>query len=308
MLEIQFAPLQGYTDASYRRFHNEIYGSCIGRYFSPFVRIEKGAVRNKDLKDISLENNEGITLVPQIIVNSISEFKILVDAITTLGYNQIDINMGCPFPLQTGKGRGSALLTRIDVVKDLMAEVKNCQEVSFSIKMRLGLDDCNESVELLPIINEAPLKQVVIHPRIGRQQYKGNVDIEAFERLYNEIAHPIIYNGDIFDVNDINNIASRYPRLVGVMIGRGLLTTPSMAMEYQQGVILTEEQRLSLFFELHEKLFHHYHNILQGDAQLLMKMKTVWDYQEKVIGHKALKSIKKSTTIAKYQAAVSAIQ
>ena len=92
------------------------------------------------------------------------------------------------------------------------------------------------------------------------------------------------------------------------MIGRGLLATPSLAMEYNQGVCLTEGQRLSLFITLHEKLFNYYKDILQGDAQLLMKMKSMWDYQESIIGHKVLKSIKKSTTIAKYQAAVSAIQ
>ena len=308
MLEVQFAPLQGYTDAAYRRFHSEVYGSCIGYYFSPFIRVEKGNVRNKDLKDILPENNKGINLVPQIIVNSVSEFKILVDAIEALGYNQIDINMGCPFPLQTGKGRGSGLLSRIDVVKDLMEEVKKCQEISFSIKMRLGLNDCNESVKLLPLLNDTPLRQIVIHPRIGRQQYKGDVNNEAFDYLYNEIAHSIIYNGDILGVDDICEIETRYPRLSGVMIGRGLLATPSMAMEYKQGICLDGEQKLSLFLDLHEKLFHHYSEILQGDAQLLMKMKTVWDYQEMAIGHKALKSIKKSTTIAKYQAAVSAIQ
>lgn len=308
MLEIQFAPLQGYTDAAYRRFHNEIYGNSIGCYFSPFVRVEKGNVRNKDLKDILPEKNEGITLVPQIIVNSVNEFNILVDSIVSLGYSQIDINMGCPFPLQTGKGRGAGLLSRIDVVKALMTEVRNCQEVSFSIKMRLGLNNCNELHELLPILNSTPLKQIVIHPRIGRQQYKGNVDNCTFEHLYNEITHPIIYNGDILEVEDIYNIASRYPRLAGIMIGRGLLAAPSMAMEYKQGISLDKEQKLSLFLKLHEKLFHHYSCILQGDAQLLMKMKTVWDYQEGSIGHKALKTIKKSTTIAKYQAAVSAIQ
>jgi tRNA-dihydrouridine synthase len=129
------------------------------------------------------ENNKGINLVPQIIVNSVSEFKILVDAIEALGYNQIDINMGCPFPLQTGKGRGSGLLSRIDVVKDLMEEVKKCQEISFSIKMRLGLNDCNESVKLLPLLNNTPLRQIVIHPRIGRQQYKGDVNNEKASEL-----------------------------------------------------------------------------------------------------------------------------
>lgn len=308
MLEIQFAPLQGYTDAAYRRFHNEIYGNSIGCYFTPFIRVEKGAIRAKDLKDILPGNNENVPIVPQIIVNNVDEFNLLVDTIVALGYHRIDINMGCPFPLQVNRGRGAGLLHRIDVVNDLMVEVKKRQEVSFSIKMRLGLNDCNESVEISSIINNTPLSQVVIHPRIGRQQYKGDVNIEAFERLYNEIAHPIIYNGDILGVEDVNNIVSRFPRLAGVMIGRGLLATPSLAMEYNQGVCLTEGQRLSLFITLHEKLFNYYKDILQGDAQLLMKMKSMWDYQESIIGHKVLKSIKKSTTIAKYQAAVSAIQ
>lgn len=308
MLEIQFAPLQGYTDAAYRRFHNEIYGGSIGCYFSPFIRIEKGIIRSKDLKDILPKNNVGINLVPQIIINSVDEFNILVDAITELGYNKIDINLGCPFPLQTSKGRGSGLLSNVDVISSIFNEVKRRDDVSFSAKMRLGLNDKCECIRLIPIINDTPLWQVVIHPRIGRQQYKGIADIDAFTQLYKEIIHPVVYNGDIQSIEDIENIAIHFPKLKSVMIGRGLLADPSLGMEYREGVALSIEQKLNLFKNLHEKLFDYYCNILQGETQLLMKMKTVWDYQEQLIGHKALKSIKKSTTITKYRAVVSAIQ
>lgn len=308
MLEIQFAPLQGYTDAAYRRFHNEVYGDSIGCYFTPFIRIEKGSIRAKDLKDVLPENNVGVNLVPQIIVNSVDEFNFLVDAITSFGYSQIDINVGCPFPLQTNKGRGAGLLPKIDVIKDIFTEVCKRVGVLFSIKMRLGLNDRNESFKLLPIINDTPLRQVVIHPRIGSQQYKGIVDKEAFAQLYDGIIHPVVYNGDIQSIEDIENIAMCYPKLESVMIGRGLLTNPSLGMEYRQGKTLSIEQKLTLYKELHDKMFDYYKNVLQGETQLLMKMKSVWDYQEPIIGHKVLKSIKKSTTIAKYRAAVSAIQ
>ena len=308
MLEIQFAPIQGYTDAAYRRFHNEIYGGSIGCYFTPFVRLEKGCIRNKDLKDIHPENNNGVNVVPQIIVNSVDEFEILVDNITALDYKQIDINMGCPFPLQTNKRRGAGLLPHIEVVKSILNEVQRNTNVQFSLKMRLGLNDRKESFELLSIINDTPLRQVVIHPRVGCQQYKGSVDMEAFDYLFKNINHSVVYNGDLLTVDDIKYVEKIYPRLTRVMLGRGLLSRPSIAMEYVEDKKLSDDECKSMFMSFHDRLLNYYSDILQGDTQLLSKIKTIWDYQEPMVGHKVIKLIKKSSTMAKYMAAVSAIQ
>lgn len=307
-MKIYFAPLQGYTDAAYRRIHYEVYGSCIDCYYSPFIRVEKGEIRPKDLRDIHPKNNVGINLVPQVIVNSVSEFNYLVDRIADMGYSQIDINMGCPFPLQTRKGRGAGILPHSDVVFRILEVVRLRDTIKFSIKMRLGLDSANECMSLISAINDTPLQRVVVHPRTGKQQYKGNLDIETFNLLYQTIQHPIIYNGDIFDIEDINKIECNYPEIHGVMVGRGLLARPSLAVEYHNKVKMSSERRVELLMKMHSMLFDHYTIVLQGECQLLQKMKTFWDYLEPEIGHKISKLIKKSTSIAKYQVALTYIR
>ena len=135
MYKIEFAPLQGYTDAIYRTIHNKVFGG-INCYYSPFIRLEKGEVRQKDIKDILPENNENINLVPQIIVNSNEEFLKLTESVCNLDYKRIDINMGCPFPLQTKKGRGAALLQNPKHLEDIVESINSINDIDFSMKMQ----------------------------------------------------------------------------------------------------------------------------------------------------------------------------
>ena len=229
MYKIEFAPLQGYTDAIYRTVHIKVFGG-INCYYSPFIRLEKGKVRQKDIKDIFPENNENINLVPQIIVNSKEEFLKLTESVSNLGYKRIDINMGCPFPLQTKKGRGAALLQKAKHLEDIVESINSINDIDFSIKMRLGMNSAEETKEALEIINIAKLHHLTIHPRIARQQYKGEIDYKTFDYIYQNCLHPIIYNGDILSQEDIYNIINNYPNIEGIMIGRGLLAKPYLAM------------------------------------------------------------------------------
>lgn len=306
-MKIHFAPLQGYTDAAYRRFHNEIYGGRIDCYYTPFIRVEKGEVRTRDLKDICPDNNPDINLIPQIMVNGVSEFDYLVERVVDFGYKSIDINMGCPFPLQTKRGRGAGLLPRHDAVKDILAAIDRKSDISFSVKMRLGMTDEKECIDLLPLFNDVPLRHITVHPRIASQQYKGDLNFPAFDSIYQMSTHDIVFNGDIITIEHIKEINRRYETLAGVMIGRGLLARPSLALEYTNGEELPEFQRLSMLRELHDKLCAHYESVLQGESQLLMKMKTFWDYLEPAIGHKAWKLIRKSSSLQKYKISVASV-
>ena len=305
---IDFAPLQGYTDAAYRRFHREIYGESVMHYYSPFIRVEKGIVREKDIRDILPENNSGVTLIPQIIVGNVDEFERTVQAITSLGYRHIDINMGCPFPLQVKRGRGAGLLPRIDVVKDILCEVRRRADVSFSVKLRLGVDDPEQCFDIVDIINDTPLRCVTMHPRLAVQQYKGEVDYAKFREFCRVVKHPVIYNGDITSIDDIKRITEEFPGISGIMIGRGMLARPSLAAEYLAGKEMELSEQKTMLLALHNRLYEHYSNVLQGESHLLMKMKTFWEYLEPTIGHKCHKAIRKASSIAKYQIAVSAIQ
>lgn len=303
MYKIEFAPLQGYTNAIYRTMHNKVFGG-INSYYSPFIRLEKGEVRQKDIKDILPENNENINLVPQIIVNSNEEFLKLTESVCNLGYKRIDINMGCPFPLQTKKGRGAAILQNTKHLEDIVESINSINDIDFSIKMRLGMDSAEDAKGALEIINKAKLHHLTIHPRIAKQQYKGEIDYQTFDYIYQNCLHPIIYNGDILSQEDIYNIINIYPKIEGIMIGRGLLAKPYLAMELNKTIRLSVSERLSMIMKLHDAIYDHYSSVMQGEHQLLLKMKTFWEYLDEEIGKKPYKAIKKSVNIKKYELAI----
>jgi len=337
MLKVLFAPLQGYTTGIYRKAHAEIF-SGVDAYYAPFLRMENGKPREKDLRDLEStnakcagfadENCAGYKVVPQIIANSVDEFKILADALIAKGYKEIDFNMGCPFPMQVNRHRGAGILSDKQAVQQIMdeigklscaenrnasANVKGTAPVKFSVKMRLGQDSPDEAFALLPILNEAPLSQITLHPRLGKQQYKGAIDFNSFEQFYNECKHPLVYNGDITSITQICEMERKYPKLAGVMIGRGLLARPSLAAEYKG---LSDTNRAATqnsavpqdffgkLFQMHQVIFDYACKTYQGDSQILSHVQSFWEYLEPSIPKKIFKKIKKAGKLSEYQEAI----
>lgn len=302
-IPIHFAPLQGYTDDTYRRIHHRLAGG-ITAYYTPFVRMEGGSVRSKDMRDIRPEFNEGVPVVPQIIAKSMKEFDYLVGVVEEKGYTRIDLNMGCPFPMQAKHGRGSGLLAHTDIIADMAQAIASKKHLQFSVKMRLGWEDADEWRPVVDILNDIPLQHIALHPRIGTQQYKGALDMQAFEACYQACKHPLVYNGDITSVADIHRIEQAYPQLAGIMIGRGLLARPSLAIEYASGKEQTWEERRDTLLEMHSQLQAHYEPILNSEAQLHNKLRTFWEYMENELGRKPYKKIMKSGNLRNYLKAV----
>lgn len=307
MQKILFAPLQGYTEDAYRRFHNEIFGG-IDTYYTPFVRLEHGKVRSKDMRDIRPEYNEGVNIVPQVIASGAEELHTLLDVIIPLGYKKIDINMGCPFPLQTRHGRGAGLLASPDRIREITDCMKEHDKLDFSVKMRLGLDDANQWKAVIPILNDVPLTHITVHPRIATQQYKGEIDMDSFRLFADECRHPLVYNGEIHTVEDIHRIEDEFgDRLAGIMIGRGLLARPSLAREYKDGATESEASLVRDILRLHDMMQAHYAKMIPGEDQQLGKLHTFWDHLEPTIGRKQWKKIVKAGNMKNYLAAVRAL-
>lgn len=307
MLPIYFAPLQGYTDDVYRRLHFRLVGG-VDCYYTPFVRMEVRDVRSKDMRDIAPENNKGVPVVPQIIFSNRKEFEFLVERVAALGYREIDLNMGCPFPLQARHGRGSGILSQTRVIAEVAEGIKEHADMRFSIKMRLGWDNAREASQVMELLNTVDLQHITIHPRTGVQQYKGSVDFDAFAQLYQCSRNPVVYNGDILTIDDIRDIEDRFPCLKGVMIGRGMLACPSLATEYKSGEIWDEHRRIALMLDMHAALMAEYSRILKGDTQMLSKMRTFWEYSEALLGRKLYKKLMKSGNLKNYLAAVDEVK
>ena len=306
-IPIHFAPLQGYTEAPYRNFHASSFGG-VDAYYTPFVRIEKGEFRRKELREIDPQNNTVPRLIPQLISSIPDEMKRITDLFIEQGYREIDINMGCPFPLIANRHKGSGILPYPDDVKTLLEIIYQYPDIRFSIKMRLGWESKEEGMRLLPFLNELPLSHITLHPRIGRQQYKGTVDMDGFTAFYEYCKHPIIYNGDIETVEDLQRITSFYPNLSGIMMGRGLLANPALALEFKEGRVISSEEKRKRIQELHEGVFSYYKKQIEGgDAQLLNKMKTFWEYLCPEVDKKLKKAIQKSSRLSAYEQVVDKI-
>lgn len=302
-IPIHFAPLQGYTDDVYRRIHHHLIGG-ITSYYTPFVRMEGGGVRSKDMRDIRPEFNEGIPVTPQIIVKSMKEFDYLVNIVQEKGYRRIDINMGCPFPMQAKHGRGSGLLAHTGIIEEMANSITELKDIRFSVKMRLGWEDKNEWRPVIDILNDIPLHQVTLHPRIGTQQYKGEVMMEAFGECYDVCKHPLIYNGDIRTLEDIRLLEQKYPKLAGVMIGRGLLARPWLSAEHESGKEYSEDNRRRLLHDMHDQLKAHYETKANSEAQVHARLRLFWEYMEEELGRKLYKKIMKAGNLKNYLAAV----
>lgn len=302
-IPIHFAPLQGYTDDVYRRIHHTLVGG-INTYYTPFLRMEGGSVRSKDMRDIRPEFNNDIPVVPQIILKSMKEFEFLTSVVEEKGYSRIDINMGCPFPMQAKHGRGSGLLSKVNIIEEMAQEIARKTHLKFSVKMRLGWEDKDEWRPVLEILNQIPLEQITIHPRIGVQQYKGEVLMEAFDEFYSLCKHPMIYNGNVTSVEGIRTLESMYPRLAGVMIGRGLLARPTLAMEYASGEVLSWDKYRNILHEFHNRLKMHYETRVNSEAQLHARLRLFWEYMEEGLGRKTYKKIMKAGNLKNYLAAI----
>lgn len=305
-LPIHFAPLQGYTEVFYRNAHAACFGG-VDTYYTPFVRLEKGSFRRRDVRGLEPENNLVPHLIPQLIAPTYDKAETILKLFIEKGYEEADINLGCPFPMLAKRHNGSGILPYPEEVKELLRLVTEYPQIKFSIKMRLGWESQEDCLHLASIINELPLSHVTVHPRLGKQQYKGEVDLEGFAAFQEACKLPMIYNGDIHSLEDIQRIQDRFPSLAGIMIGRGLLANPALALEYKEGRRLTADEMREKLHSMHKSVYNQYAEQLEGgEGQLLDKMKTFWEYLMPEADRKLLKAIHKSSNISKYNQAVAA--
>lgn len=302
-MKIYSAPLQGFTEAVWRNIHSNIFGGIDG-YFTPFIRYEHNEIRSKDIRDVERKNNTVQHLVPQIIAATPQEMYPLIALLQNEGYSEVDINMGCSFPLQARKKHGAGILPHPQMVAELMGALNDYPSMRFSVKMRLGWECKSEWRALLTILNDAPLTHITMHPRLGCEQYKQPADVEAFAAFAADCRHPLIYNGDILTLHDIEQMEARFPTLHGIMIGRGLLANPALGLECKQGNALSNKELCVRIQAMHDALYQALSPRLQGNTQLLGKLKPYWEYLLPEMEKRYRKAIVKSNTVEKYMQAV----
>lgn len=313
--KIHFAPLEGITDTIFRNAFDRYYGG-IDKYFTPFLSPnETRKFTSREWNHIDPERNDVTRTVPQLLTKNAEHFLWACQQIVPLGYREINLNLGCPSGTVVAKKKGSGLLYYPEELDAFLYAIfdgreKTGQGFDISIKTRLGKNDPDEFYEILDIYNKYPISQLTIHPRVQADFYKGPVREEYFLYALEHTDIPIVYNGELKSMEDINKCLEKYPQIDTVMIGRGLLSDPELALKAKGFKALEESFDYNRFWKFHNDLLEQYRQALSGDTPLLHRMKEFWVYWESLFPgkEKEIKKIRKSKRLEEYRAAVNGIQ
>lgn len=298
-MKIYLAPLEGITGWIYRSAVHECFGG-FDKYFIPFIRPnQKGHFSAREKKDILPEHNKGMQAVPQILTNCSEDFLYTADKLQEYGYEEINLNLGCPSKTVVTKGRGSGFLSDPDKLDRFLEEVFDRCPLKVSVKTRLGMEDAEEFHTLLGIYNRYPLEELIIHPRVQKDFYKNTPNLEVFGEALLKSRASVCYNGDITSVLDYRKLKDRFPDLECIMTGRGVLADPSLARQLRGGRGL-DKGELRRF---HDIVYEGYCREMSGDRTILYKMKELWFYLAGVFSDskRYAKKIKKAERCTVYE-------
>ena len=286
-MKLFFAPLEGITTYTFRNTHFEMFGGA-DSYFAPFINpSDNEKVSKKGFRDIIPDKNGDTPVTIQVLTSNAESFLKFSEKVKPLGYDEINLNVGCPAATVVRKGRGSGFLKTPDALEDFFALIFGHTDMKVSVKTRIGYSSPDEFPRLMEIYNKYPIECLTIHPRTREMLYNGVCDMDAFEMAYNTTKNALCYNGDIKTTEDFHAIEKRFPSLSSVMLGRGAVANPAIFREIRGGEKLSTEELIAFSRKLAEK----YHALFESEVFTLHKMKEVWVY--------AIRNFPEETKIAK---------
>lgn len=306
-MKYYMAPLEGITGYVYRNAHST-YFPKFDKYFTPFLSPhgEKEKLTHKERNDVAPENNEGLYVVPQILTNKSGDFIRVAKMLKSLGYEEVNLNLGCPSGTVVSKYKGAGFLDKPFELQIFLTEIFEALDMKVSIKTRIGMSDTAEFEDLLQIYNKFPLEELIIHPRLRQEFYQGAPHREVFHEAVMNSTHQLCYNGDLFLKEQIESFAKEEPQVGQVMLGRGVLRNPGILQLAKEG-IMPEKAVLQ---EFHDRLYGDYRDIMPGERPTLFKMKELWIYMGTLFAgweDAYAKQIRKCSRLSEYEQIVKQI-
>lgn len=305
-MKYYFAPLEGITGYIFRNAYEACFPGGIDAYFTPFIAPSINRCLNpKEKRDVLPENNQNLTIIPQVLTNQSDVFIKTAKELQEFGYVEVNLNLGCPSGTVVSKHRGAGFLEDPDKLDRFFEEVfEHCQS-RISVKTRIGMDEPDEFYDLLAVYNRYPFSEVIIHPRVREDYYKNKPNVEMFGEAVKTCSHSLCYNGDIFSQTDYEGLVAKFPSVDKVMLGRGLLRNPSLIRQLNGGKMLQKEECRAF----HDRLVRDYQVVMSGDKNVLFKMKELWSYLSCSFTNsdKYIKKIRKAERLGDYLAVVDAL-
>lgn len=303
-MKYYFAPLEGISGYIYRNAYEKFFPNNIDKYFTPFiVPNQSKSLKTKEFRDVLPENNNGLNIIPQILTNNSEGFIATCKKLKQLGYDEVNLNLGCPSGTVVSKFRGSGFLGKREELDNFLDEIFKIQDMKISIKTRLGVDSADGFYEIMKIYDKYPMEELIIHPRTRQDFYGNKPNMEMFKDALKSSKNTICYNGDIFSVKDYEKFIEECPSVDRIMIGRGSLANPGLINEIKGKGVVDK----NILKEFHDEVCMGYKEILSGDINVLFRMKELWSYMIGMFedSEKVAKKIKKERMLSEYNVIIS---
>ncbi len=303
-MELYLAPMEGITTYTYRNTHAELFGGC-DAYYAPFiVPTDNERLSLKSLRDIKPDNNR-VNLKPQVMCSTPIAFKEFARKIKEIGYDEVNINFGCPSGTVVHKSRGAGALKDTDTLDELLSGIFDITDIKISIKTRTGFYSHDEFDSLLKIYAKYPISKLIVHARVREEYYRGEPNVESFEKAYGIFKEKLCFNGNIYSVDDYIKINEKFLGINSVMIGRGCIANPAIFREIKGGKKLSTSELINFSNVLEKR----YLELFKSETNVLRKLKEIWMYG--VLNfpneHKIIKAIKKSGKLTQLNSALNAL-
>ena len=301
-MKYYLAPMEGITGYIYRNSYEKFFHN-IDKYFTPFIVTSKSRkLKSKELRDVLPENNKGMNIVPQILTNDSEGFITTSRILQQLGYNEVNLNLGCPAGTVVSKNRGSGFLAKREELDMFLDEIFKIDNMKISIKTRIGKDSPEEFYELIKIYNKYPLEELIIHPRIQKDFYGNKPNLQVFKDALSLSNNQVCYNGDIFTKDDNNELIKTFPEVKTVMLGRGIIANPGLMNEIENNTFIDKE----VLKDFHDEILNKYIELYDEDRNAIYRMKELWGYMIHIFSDnkKYAKKIKKLQKLSDYNEVV----
>ncbi|MGN0203403.1 MAG: tRNA dihydrouridine synthase [Coprococcus sp.] len=286
-MRLYFAPMEGITGSVYRCAHHRVFG-CVDRYYAPFIFTNPGGkISKKEYMEIAPEYNEDCPVIPQLLSNCAEDFIATARTLKSMGYEEVNLNLGCPSNTVVSKGRGAGFLGNMEELEIFLDRIFEKLDMKVSVKTRIGLYSADEFEKLLKIYGLFPIAELIVHPRLRSDYYSGRPDLKTYGQAVERLTIPVCYNGDIFTVDDFQRIKALFQKTDHWMLGRGLLSNPALCREIKGGEPPVREELAALYGEI----LKGYDQRLNGSKKVIFLMKEFWHFIGRILSEEDQKYV-----------------
>lgn len=304
-MTLYFAPLEGLTGGVYRRAHAAVIGG-VDKYFTPFYSPSSIGLSKKQIAD--LDADDRAVTVPQLLTRRAEDFLVAAAQLHALGYRELNLNHGCPSGTVSAKHKGAGFLLHLDEMRAFFNAIfegveKVAPGMRISVKTRIGYGAESEFPAILDVYNQYPLLELIVHPRLRQDFYKGHPRMAAYAYAEQHAAAPLCYNGDVFSAADYHSLLAKKPAVSCVMLGRGAVADPTLFLVLRG---LPVEDKRTCLRTLHDLVLEENLRRMGDCKNLLCRMADLWNYQQFLFenGEEGCRRIRRSANLAEYRAAV----